>query len=246
MESAMTETTLAGRRALVTGASSGIGRATALALAAAGADVVATGRREDRLRALAQETSRGGITPIAGDITDKRFIASLAERAGPVGILVNNAGMSHNAPFLDGDMALWEQVIATNVTALLRLTQIVARGMAERGGGHIVNISSALARAVYPNTLVYAATKHAIRAISAGLRLDLHQKGIKVTEVAPGLIGDTDLLRHTSHPAFLEGLKERPYAPIAPEDVARTVVFAVGAPGRVVLDLIEVKPLGQP
>jgi 3-hydroxy acid dehydrogenase/malonic semialdehyde reductase len=118
--------------------------------------------------------------------------------------------------------------------------------MAKAGSGHIVNISSALARSVFPNTLAYAATKHAIRAISAGLRIDLHAKGIKVTEVAPGLVGETDFLRNTSHPAFLEGLKARAYGPLPPEDIARAVLYAVSQPGRAEVDLIEVKPVGQP
>lgn len=239
-------TALHGRRALITGASSGIGFATAQALALAGAEIVVTGRREDRLCSLSDGLPAGTATCIAGDITDKAFIAVLAERAGTVDILVNNAGIAHHAPFLDGDMDLWDAVIATNVTAVLRLTQAVARGMAQRGRGHIVNVSSALARAVYPNTLVYAATKHAIRAISTGLRLDLAKQGIKVTEVAPGLIGETNFLRHSDHPAFLDALKARPYAPIAPSDIARAIVFAVSGDGPAEIDLIEVKPIGQP
>ncbi len=239
-------TALRGRRALVTGASSGVGRVTASALAAAGAQVVATGRREDQLRALSEAAPAGVISFVAGDITDRSFIAALAETAGPVDILVNNAGIAHHAPFLDGDIDLWERMIATNVTAVLRLTQLIARGMAARGGGHIVNVSSALARAVFPNTAVYAATKHALRALTTGLRLDLHKTGIKVTEIAPGLIGDTGFLRHTNHPAFLQGLDARPYKPITAEDVARAIVFAVGTGGNAEVDLIEIKPVGQP
>src|SRR5690606_6309121 len=125
-------------------------------------------------------------------------------------------------------------------------TQLIARGMAARGGGHIVNVSSALARAVFPNTAVYAATKHALRALTTGLRLDLHKTGIKVTGIAPGLIGDTGFLRHTNHPAFLQGLDARPYKPITAEDVARAIVFAVGTGGNAEVDLIEIKPVGQP
>jgi NADP-dependent 3-hydroxy acid dehydrogenase YdfG len=238
---------LTGRRALVTGASSGIGRATARLLAVAGAHVVVTGRRAEELEALRTEAAdEWSFSVIPGDLTDKAFIAMLAERAGSVDILVNNAGIAHHAPFLEGDAEMWEIMVATNVTSLLRLTQLVAQGMAKAGSGHIVNISSALARSVFPNTLAYAATKHAIRAISAGLRIDLHAKGIKVTEVAPGLVGETDFLRNTSHPAFLEGLKARAYGPLPPEDIARAVLYAVSQPGRAEVDLIEVKPVGQP
>lgn len=242
-----TETSLAGQRVLITGASSGIGRTTAIAFAREGAAVIAVGRREAELRSLAAECGDlpGEVAPVAGDITDKAFVARLVAQAGAVDILVNVAGILRHTPFLEGDPDHWGQVFETNVVALLRLTQAVAKGMAARRAGHIILMSSALARAVYPYTMVYAATKHAVRAIHAGLRQELNPHGIRSTEICPGLVGDTDLLGATDHPAVVESYKRRPYKPIASEDIARAVIFAAKTPPGVEIDVIEVKPVGQ-
>jgi 3-hydroxy acid dehydrogenase / malonic semialdehyde reductase len=240
---AVSRTGLAGRRAIVTGASSGIGRATALLLARHGVEVVAVGRRATRLDELcAQAGSRVQARP--GDLDDLDFCAALAAEAGAVDVLVNAAGVLQHAPFLEGDPAAWQSMWRTNVQSLLCLTQQVARGMAARGRGHIVNVSSILAGRVYPFTLAYAATKFAVRAISQGLRLELAPRGIKVTEVAPGLV-QTEILRDVTHPDVVSAYRSRPYAPLQPDDVAQVIVDMIGRPSHACLDLVEINPAGQ-
>ncbi|WP_193371586.1 SDR family oxidoreductase [Pelagibius marinus] len=234
-----------GKIVLVTGATSGIGRATALLLAKEGAEVVATGRREELLHSLRSEGGPG-IRTIRGDLKDKDHIKDLVRQSGPIDVLINNAGISQNAPFLEGDMDFWDNVIETNISATFRLTQEVLRGMVERGSGHVVNVSSVVARQVFPNVAVYSATKHALAAFSEALRLEFHSKGIRVSEVAPGLVGDTDFLRYTENPTFLNGIKSRPYKPIASTDVARTILCALTTTGATDVSLLEVRPMGQP
>lgn len=240
-----TEQSLAEKRVLITGAASGIGRATAERFAAEGAEIIAVDRRAAELESLAAACAAGSVTTRAGDITDALFVDQLVEQAGAVDILVNVAGILRHTPFLEGDPDHWREVFDTNVVALLRLTQGVAKGMAARRSGHIILMSSALARAVYPYTMVYAATKHAIRAINVGLRQELGPFGIRSTEVCPGLVGDTGLLGATDHPAVVESFRRRPYKPIAAEDIARAVIFAAKTPPSVEIEVIEVKPIGQ-
>jgi NADP-dependent 3-hydroxy acid dehydrogenase YdfG len=241
------EQSLLGKRVLLTGGSAGIGRATALRFALEGATVLAVGRSAAELATVAAEAQGhpGSIEPHAGDITDRGFVADLVAQAGEIDILVNVAGILRHTPFLEGDPDHWAKVFDTNVVSLLRLTQAVAKGMATRKSGHIILMSSALARAVYPYTMVYAATKHAIRAIHVGLRQELNPLGIRCTEICPGLVGDTLLLGSTDHPAVVESYKRRPYKPIASDDIARAVIFAAKTPLGVEIDVIEVKPIGQ-
>lgn len=242
----MRETILEGKRVLVTGAASGIGRATALAFAGEGAVVTASDREAEGLEEAASEACQKGgqWVSVVGDITDPSFATELAAGA-EFDILVNVAGTLRHTPFLDGDPDHWRKVFDTNVVALLRLTQAVARGMVARKSGHIILMSSALARAVYPYTMVYAASKHAVRAIHVGLRQELGPLGIRCSEICPGLVGDTGLLGATDHPAVIESYKRRPYQPIAANDIARAVVFVARTPAGVDIDTIEVKPIGQ-
>lgn len=233
------------RRALITGASSGIGQATAFAMLRAGATVVVTGRRLDRLESLRYAASDPGrLVAIPGDVDDTDFLADLSERAGLVDVLVNTAGVLKHTPFLEGDAKVWEQMWRTNVQSVLCLTQLVARGMVERKSGHIVNISSILASRVFPYSMVYASTKFAIRAISQGLRLELREHGIKVTEVAPGQV-KTEIFRDELHPLVAASYKGRTFAPLVAEDVAAAVLVATSVPYDVGIDVIEINPRGQ-
>jgi NADP-dependent 3-hydroxy acid dehydrogenase YdfG len=224
--------------ALVTGTSSGIGRATALALAAEGWSVLGTGRDRAALAALP------GITTMAGDLTDAGFVDEVVAAAGEARLLVNNAGTLSHAPFLETPRHAWRGVFDLNVNALLDVTQGVARGMATRGSGHIVLISSMLARRVGPNTMVYAATKHAVAAIAQGLRMELRGHGIRVTEIAPGLVS-TAIQRDISHAATRAGYAGLNFEWLAPEDIAAAIIGAVKAGPNVSTDLIEIRPQGQ-
>jgi NADP-dependent 3-hydroxy acid dehydrogenase YdfG len=234
---------LKGKRVLVTGASAGIGQATARLFAEAGAIVIATGRTAEGLKAL---TPAGGgtITTLVGDLTDRRFLAELAAAAEPVDILVNNAGALKHAAFLDADPADWARVFEINVQVLLELTQLVARGMAKRRTGHIINISSMLARRVVAMTTVYGATKHAVAAISQGIRHELRPFSIRVTEIAPG-VADTSVFRALEDPSMRERYANARYEKLKPTQVAEAILFAAGTDHNACPDLIEIKPVGQ-
>ena len=237
---------MAGRRVLVTGASSGIGRATALVYAGAGAHVVAVARRADELEKLVSEAGPlgGTIEAAAGDITDGAFISRLAVSAGAIDVLVNCAGILGHGPFLEADADEWPKVWELNVHATMRLTQAIARGMKERGSGHIVIVTSILAGKVYRFTLPYAATKHALRAIRKGLRMELAEFGIKVTEVAPGLT-DTPILSSFENDDAAADYDARPYRPLDAEDVAQAIYRVTLSGPNACPEIVEVHPLGQ-
>ncbi len=232
-----------GRVVLVTGASSGIGFETARLFANAGAAVVATGRDAARLAALA-DAATGGVRTIAGDLTDPGFVAELADGAGEVDILVNSAGITAHAPFLDSDPDMWERAWRINVDAMLRLTQRVARGMAARGRGHVINISSVLARDVYPLTMFYAATKHATAAVTRGMRLELAEHGVRVTEIAPGLV-DTGLMDTPDHPAVVAAYAARKADRLPVVEVARAILYAAATAPGTAPELIALNPHNQ-
>ena len=235
---------LTGKRVLVTGASTGIGGATARTFAERGAVVVATARSAEALAALARALPIGAVTPMAGDLTDRSFLADLVAAAGPIDVLVNNAGALKHAPFLDSDPADWAPVFELNVLALLRLTQPVARAMAARRAGHIINVSSLLARRVAPFTLVYAATKHAVAAISQGLRTELGPFGVRVTEIAPGIV-DTAVFGAIDDPRVQPLYADPGFERLTASQVADAIVSAAAADANVCPDLLELRAVGQ-
>lgn len=231
---------LQGRAALVTGASAGIGRATALALAREGAAIVATGRRENELASLVRECGEGARA-IAGDLDDPQFIRTLAGEAGHVDILVNNAGQLVYAPLLEISPEQVQAMLRTNVVAAFAIAREIGRRMVERKRGHLVFITSGAARNVQQFATGYAATKHALSAIAKGFRLELKGAGLKVSEIAPGMV-DTDMRKDVTHPEVLKSLAARKFKPITPQDVAAAVVFAVTAAEGCCPDLIELRP----
>lgn len=235
-----------GKRVLVTGATGGIGGAIAEAFVSEGAAVIATGRNADRLAELAGRCrdAPGSVETIAGDLTDAAFAAGLAEASAPVDVLVNGVGWVRHVPFLESDPADWEKSWRLNVHSVLVLTRLVARGMAARGTGQIVNVGSVLGDRVYRYTLFYAATKHALRAISRGLRLELAEHGIKVTEIAPGLV-DTGLLDEIDHPEVLAAYAARDYPPLEAADIAEATLAATRAAPNACPELVVVNPMGQ-
>ena len=234
-------TSLAGKQVLVTGASAGIGRASALALAKAGAKVLATGRREAELAALKKEAP---VQTLAGDLNDARFAEELAGAAREVDIFVNNAGVLKYAPFLEMTDEDCEAMFRTNVLAAFRISRLVARSMVRRGRGHIIVMTSIAAREVYQLGLIYCATKHALSAMARGLRLELQSQGIKVTEIAPGMV-DTGIRATSDHPRVLEAIQKRRFEPLTSEQVAEAVVFAATAAPNCCPDLIELRPRGS-
>ena len=234
---------LAGRTAVVTGASSGIGAATARALAAAGAQVVAGARRVERLERLGE---RIDAQPL--DVLDawscRRFVDSANERLGGIDILVNAAGLALGRdPFTESTEEDEEVVLETNVHGLLRMTRLCLEHI--RDGGHIVNLGSVAGRQAYPNGAVYVTSKFAVRGFTYALREDLLGRPIRITTVDPGLVEtEFSLVRFRGDES-----KAKPvYAGVealTPEDIAECILFAVTRPRHVNVDEIVVKALAQ-
>ncbi|HVM44948.1 MAG TPA: SDR family NAD(P)-dependent oxidoreductase [Candidatus Thermoplasmatota archaeon] len=237
--------------AIVTGATAGIGAATARALDAAGFDLVLVGRRADRLEALRRELRGGEARAMALDVTDKAALARAAVEHADVferaDVLVNNAGLALGTdPVQEGDPDEWDVVFDTNVKALLRLTRAVLPHMVRRGRGHIVNLGSTAGRWTYPGGAVYCASKFAVRAISEGIRMDVLGSGVRVTNVEPGLVSGTEFsnvrFRGDEERArkVYEGLQ-----PLTPEDVAETIAWCVSRPAHVNVQEIVLFPTAQ-
>jgi NADP-dependent 3-hydroxy acid dehydrogenase YdfG len=235
--------TLSGQSVLVTGASAGIGKATVAALVAAGATVLAAGRRRDALDVLVKEHGAQAVQTIAGDVNDAGFVSELAARAKDVDVLVNNAGILTYAPVMDMTFDDTAAMFTTNVLASFRVMQAVARSMIARKRGHIIVMSSTAAREVYRFGVIYCATKHALSALTRGLRIELQGFGIKVTEIAPGMV-DTDIRNASQHPSVIAALSARKFAPLTPQEVAAAVVYAAQSTPSCVPDLVELRPLG--
>ena len=234
---------LSGKTALVTGASAGIGRATVATLIGHGANVIATGRRQDALEALVAEHGARRVTAIAGDLNDGDFVADLVSAAADVDILVSNAGVLKYAPILDLTYDDMEDMLRTDVLGSFRITHEIAKAMVERGRGHIVVMTSTAAREVYPLGSIYCATKHALSAFARALRIELQAKGIQVSEIAPGMV-DTDIRDNSDHPAVLAAVSARKFEPLTPEEVAEAVGFALLSSDNCANDLIELRPRG--
>ena len=260
--------------AVVTGGSSGIGRATALALAAEGAAVAIGGRKASALEEVTGTISAQGGRVISQemDVRDERQMAALVDAAvqqfGQLDIMVNNAGVSYPGNIAEGDVEQWREMLETNVLALLIGCREAIRAMKGGSAGHIVNISSVAARSTGPNGQVYSATKHAVNAISDGLRQEVHDAGIRVTVVMPGgtltNFGRTmpqEVLSNAAHALGLdpeaegvrhgeylpqEGvervLRERPGVFLSADDIAQAVLYAVSQPPSVQVDEVLVRP----
>lgn len=244
---------LTGKTVFVTGASSGIGAACAGAFAAEGARLVLAARRRERLKELASklEESRGAdalVVPL--DVRDREAVDAAVKGLRPpwdeIDVLVNNAGLSRGlAPLHEGSVDDWEEMIETNVKGLLYLTRAVVPGMVRRGRGHVINIGSIAGHEVYPRGNVYCATKFAVHAISEGLRMDLVDTPVRVSEVAPGLVrSEFSLVRFRGDAERAAG-SYRNFDPLEPEDVAETVLFCATRPPRVSVNQVVVMPAAQ-
>ncbi len=244
---------LLGKTAWITGASSGIGQATARLLAGEGADLVISARRDDRLQQLADEIRPLGrkVTVATADVSDRQAMQAAGElisSLGGVDILINNAGTMPISPIINGRLDEWEQMIDTNIKGVLYAIHAVYPGMAERKQGHIVNISSVAARLTYPSAGVYAGTKHAVRAISDTLRKEAIRYGVRVTDIQPGSV-DTELPDSIVHDKIRAAVKENMYAEgmpnLQPEDIANAILYALTQPAHVDVSELLIRPLVQ-
>jgi NADP-dependent 3-hydroxy acid dehydrogenase YdfG len=239
--------TLPGKTAVVTGASSGIGEATARLLAQRGCNVALAARREDRLQDLAAELGEGALA-VPTDVTDpaacEALVSRAVERFGSVDVLVANAGLGLYGSIPDGDPEDWRRMFEVNVLGVLYATRAAVRHMLERGSGDVVLVSSLAGRRVPgADGTVYAATKHALTAVAEGLRMDVSARGVRVINVEPGLVR-TEFPESTSQSAE-QFYAEKEYSPIEAEDVATAVVYAVERPPRVSISEIIVRPTEQ-
>lgn len=239
--------------ALITGATSGIGEATALLLAENNFNLIITGRRSERLKALKdkiENESTAKVHALCFDIRERqeteKAVNSLAGEWQDVDILVNNAGLAVGMSGIDnGDPDDWERMIDTNIKGLLYITRRISAGMIKKGKGHIVNISSIAGRETYPMGNVYCATKHAVQSLTKGMRLDFLKHGIKVSSVCPGAV-DTEfsLVRFKGDRERAQQVYEG-ITPLFAQDIAETILFVVTRPKHVNIDDILVMPTDQ-
>lgn len=237
--------------ALVTGASSGIGQATAVKLAESGYNLIICGRRQERLDALKEELSGKVKTHILTfDVRDREgvdaAIASLPAEWQAIDVLVNNAGNAHGLSTLaEGDVDDWDAMIDGNVKGLLYVSKAIIPGMIERKTGHIVNISSVAGKHTYENGVVYCASKHGVEAISEGMRLELTKHGIKVTNVCPGAVNtEFSEVRFKGDKAKADKVYEG-FDELQAEDIADVIAYAINAPARMTLADVTIYAAAQ-
>ncbi|KEO73707.1 SDR family NAD(P)-dependent oxidoreductase [Anditalea andensis] len=237
--------------AFITGASSGIGRASALALAGAGYDIIACGRREERLLALKKDLPQNvGYTHLIFDVRNRDEVRtafeSLDEKWKQIDLLINNAGNAHGlSPIQEGDMDDWDAMIDINVKGLLYVSKQIMPGMIERKSGQIINIGSIAGKEVYPNGNVYCASKHAIDALTKGMRIDLNPYGVKVMGIHPGLVEtEFSVVRFKGDEKRANSVYQG-FHPLQAEDIADIIVFAATRPAHVVMADIVVLPIAQ-
>lgn len=244
---------LEGRVAIVTGASSGIGEATARALAHEGASVAVAARRADRLECLAEAIAAGGGGALAvpTDVTERRAVDALARRTldafGRIDILVNNAGIMPLSAVRKLRVEEWDRMLDVNVRGVLYAIAAVLPTLLRQGNGHIVNVGSLAGRRPFYGGTVYSATKFAVRAISAGLREELSPRdNIRVTDIEPGVVA-TELADGIADEEMRDGFAKRwgGKQRLTSEDVARTICFAVTQPEHVNVNELLVRPTEQ-
>jgi 3-hydroxy acid dehydrogenase/malonic semialdehyde reductase len=237
--------------ALITGASSGIGKATAEAFAALGINLILCGRRTERLEEVkSQLSSKVEVHTLSFDVRNNEEVVAALNSLPPslkeVDILINNAGNAHGMSSIqDGDLADWDAMIDGNVKGLLYVSKVVMPWMIERKSGHIVNLSSIAGKQTYPNGAVYCASKAAVESISEGMRLDLNPHGIKVTNVAPGAVEtEFSMVRFKGDESRSQSVYQG-FEALKAEDIADIIAFTVTRPPHVVMADILILPTAQ-
>ncbi|MFC6286056.1 SDR family oxidoreductase [Nocardioides sp. GCM10027113] len=238
------------RTAVVTGASSGIGAATARALAAEGYRVVCAARRTDRVEALAAEI--GGLA-VACDVTDRESVAGLAESVaeatgGPLHVLVNNAGGAFGADYVEvADPEDWRAMYDVNVLGVLHVTQALLPALRESGDGLIVNVGSTAGRIAYEGGAGYTAAKHGTQVVTETLRLELCGEPIRVSEVAPGMVrtDEFSVKRFGGDTSRADAIYEGVAEPLVAEDVADAIAWIATRPSHVNVDEMVIRPRAQ-
>jgi NADP-dependent 3-hydroxy acid dehydrogenase YdfG len=238
--------------AIITGASSGIGEATALALSKAGAKIAIGARRTDRLESLKNQIVKNGGDVLVQklDVTKKSecdsFVDAVIKKWETVDVLVNNAGLMPLSFFKNLKINEWDQMIDVNIKGVLYCTAAAIPHMLAKKSGHIVNISSVAGRIVFPAGSVYCATKHAITALSEGLRQEFSQRfNIRVTCIEPGVVATelTNTITDDSLKAFVESTKKM--EALRAQDIANAIVYAVESPPHVNVNEILIRPITQ-
>lgn len=226
------------KTALITGATSGIGRATAHEFAKQGVNLVLCGRRQERLNTIKNALSKKVDVHILNfDVRDKEktieAINSLPDAFKSIDILINNAGNAHGLdPIQEGNIEDWDAMMDINVKGLLYVSKAIMPEMIKRKSGHIINIGSSAGKEVYPKGNVYCASKHAVLAITEGMRMDLNPHGIKVSAINPGLV-ETEFSKVRFKGDAKADDVYKGYKALQPEDVAEVIYFAVSRPSHV-------------
>jgi len=226
---------------LITGATSGIGKATALLLSKQGHNMIITGRREQKLKEVAtkiQDKYNRGVLTCAFDVRDLEEVTSvmkvLKKKIKKIDVLINNAGLAKGKdPIHRGKIEDWETMIDTNVKGLLYMTRLISPGMVKRKCGHIINVASSAGKDVYPDGNVYCATKHAVDALTKAMRIDLHKYGIKVGQVAPGHVEDTEFAKVRFDGDDKKAKIYDDFIPTNSKDIARMIAFMISQPKHV-------------
>jgi NADP-dependent 3-hydroxy acid dehydrogenase YdfG len=233
-----------GRVAVVTGASSGIGAATAERLAAEGFDVVLAARRQDRLAALAE---RIGGRAVQLDVTDATSVEAFAAALDRVDVLVNNAGGAFDAaPVADADLDSWQRTYDVNVLGTVRVTKALLPALRASGAGDLVFVSSTAGLISYEGGASYTAAKHAVHTLAETLRLELVYEPVRVVEIAPGMVKTEEFtLNRTGDQAKADAVYQGVREPLVAEDVADCIAWAITRPHHVNVDLLVVRPRAQ-
>ena len=226
------------KNVLITGATSGIGLATAREFAKHNHNLILTGRRKDRLKEIRDELSENPnitITILSFDVRDyKKCEKALFTLTQPVDILINNAGLARGFDFVhEADIAHWEEMIDTNIKGMIYMTRLISPQMVQRKSGHIINLGSSAGKEVYPRGNVYAATKFAVEGFTRSIRMDLHAYNIKVSQVSPGHVEETEFARVRFDWDTERANIYKDFNPLTSADVAETIYFIASRPPHV-------------